>query len=129
MTTEAWLPAELSDVLSASALRETPLYELLSDADVVVDRMQHEVTAEIAGPRNASLLDVPIGSAPLRVKRLAFVAGVPHHYVSILLSPNRSRVLIRESAEALTLRRWSRDHPRRAALARSPARPGTTWLK
>ncbi len=49
MTTEAWLPAELSDVLSASALRETPLYELLSDADVVVDRMQHEVTAEIAG--------------------------------------------------------------------------------
>jgi GntR family transcriptional regulator len=102
MITEAWLPTDLSDVLSASALRETPLYELLSGAGVVVDRMQHEITAEIAGPRNAGLLDVPIGSALLRVNRLAFVAGVPHHYVSILLSPNRSRVLIRESAEELS---------------------------
>jgi GntR family transcriptional regulator len=64
--------------------------------------MQHEMTAEIAGPRNAALLDVPIGSALLRVNRVAFVAGVPHHYVSILLSPNRSRVLMRESAESLS---------------------------
>jgi GntR family transcriptional regulator len=101
MITEAWLPTALSEVLSASALRETPLYELLSGAGIVVDRMQHEITAEIAGPRNAALLDVPIGSALLRVNRLAFVAGVPHHYVSILLSPNRSRVLMRESAEGL----------------------------
>jgi GntR family transcriptional regulator len=101
MITEAWLPTDLSDVLSASALRETPLYELLSSAGVVVDRMQHEITAEIAGPRNAGLLDVPIGSALLRVNRLALVAGTPHHYVSIVLSPNRSRVLMRESAEEL----------------------------
>jgi GntR family transcriptional regulator len=101
MITEAWLPTDLSEVLSASALRETPLYELLSGAGIVVDRMQHEITAEIAGPRNGALLDVPIGSALLRVNRLAFVAGVPHHYVSILLSPNRSRVLMRESAEGL----------------------------
>ncbi len=101
MITEAWLPTPLSDALSASALQTTPLYELLSGAGVVVDRMQHEISAEIAGPRNAGLLDVPIGSALLRVNRLAFVAGTPHHYVSILLSPNRSRVLMRESAEGL----------------------------
>jgi GntR family transcriptional regulator len=101
MITEAWLPTSLSDALSASALQTTPLYELLSGAGVVVDRMQHEISAEIAGPRNAGLLDVPIGSALLRVNRLAFVAGTPHHYVSILLSPNRSRVLMRESAEGL----------------------------
>ena len=102
MITEAWLPTGLSDVLNASALRDTPLYELLSGAGVVVDRMQHEITAEIAGPRSADLLDVPIGSALLRVNRLAFVAGTPHHYVSILLSPNRSRVLMRENTEGLT---------------------------
>ena len=102
MITEAWLPADLSDALSASALKSTPLYELLSGAGVVVDRMQHEISAEIAGPRNADLLDVPIGSALLRVNRLAFVAGAPHHYVSILLSPSRSRVLMRESAEGLS---------------------------
>ena len=103
MITEAWLPVDLSDALSASALRSTPLYELLTSAGVVVERMQHEISAEIAGPRNAGLLDVPIGSALLRVNRLAFVADAPHHYVSILLSPNRSRVLMRESAEGLSV--------------------------
>jgi GntR family transcriptional regulator len=101
MTTEAWLPTELASVLTEAALRRTPLYELLSGAGIVVDQMQHEITAEIAGPRNAHLLDVAIGSALLRVNRLAFVAGEPHHYVSILLSPSRSRVLMRQSPDGL----------------------------
>ena len=101
MTTEAWLPADLADVLTPAALRRTPLYELIAGAGVVVDRMQHEITAEIAGPRNAGLLDVPIGSALLRVNRLAFVADRPHHYVSILLSPSRSRVLMRQHPDGL----------------------------
>jgi GntR family transcriptional regulator len=101
MVTEAWLPTDLADTLTTSALRRTPLYELLATAGVVVDRMQHEITAEIAGPRNAQLLNTAIGSALLRVNRLAFVAGSPHHYVSILLSPNRSRVLMSQAAAEL----------------------------
>ncbi len=101
MVTEAWLPTDLADTLITSALRRTPLYELLATAGVVVDRMQHEITAEIAGPRNARLLNTAIGSALLRVNRLAFVAGSPHHYVSILLSPNRSRVLLSQTAAEL----------------------------
>jgi GntR family transcriptional regulator len=101
MVTEAWLPTELADTLTTSALRRKPLYELLSTADVVIDRMQHEITAEIAGPRNARLLNTAIGSALLRVNRLVFVAGSPHHYVSILLSPNRSRVLMSQTAAEL----------------------------
>ena len=101
MITEAWLPADLSNVLTEKALRHTPLYELLSGAGIVVDRMQHEITAEIAGPRNARLLNVAIGSALVRVNRLAFVGHTPHHYVSILLSPNRSRVLMSQSASEL----------------------------
>lgn len=96
MITEAWLPTVLTDVLTVSALRRTPLYELLAGADVVVERMQHEISAEVAGPRNAGLLDVPIGSALIRVDRLAFVTERPHHHVSILLSPSRSRVLTRQ---------------------------------
>jgi len=101
MVTEAWLPTGLADTLSTSALRRKPLYALLSTAGVVIDRMQHEITAEIAGPRNARLLNTAIGSALLRVNRLAFVAGSPHHYVSILLSPNRSRVLMSQTAAEL----------------------------
>jgi GntR family transcriptional regulator len=101
MVTEAWVPAHLAGTLTTSALRRNPLYELLSAAGVVVDRIQHEITAEIAGPRNAHLLSTAIGSALLRVNRLAFVAGSPHHYVSILLSPNRSRVLLSQTAAEL----------------------------
>ena len=63
--------------------------------------MQHEITAEIAGPRSAQLLNTAIGSAVVRVNRLAFANGEPHHYLSILLSPNRSRVLLTQSAAEL----------------------------
>jgi GntR family transcriptional regulator len=101
LVTEAWLPIDLFDTLSVAALRRRPLYELLAGAGVVVEQMQHEITAEIAGPRNAKLLSTAIGSPLLRLNRLAVVAGSPHHYVSILLSPNRSRVLINQSAAEL----------------------------
>nr|WP_244975667.1 GntR family transcriptional regulator [Mycobacterium kubicae] len=97
IVTEAWLPVDLSDTLTVPALQRTALYELLSDAGVVADRMRHEITAEIAGPRNAGLLDTAIGAALLRVNRLVWVAGVPHHFLSILLSPSRSRVLLSQS--------------------------------
>jgi GntR family transcriptional regulator len=98
MVSEAWLPPELADRLNESALRREPLYELLSNVGIVMGRMRHEITAEIAGPRHARLLDTAIGAALLRVNRLSFVADRPHHYLSILLSPSRSRVLISQSA-------------------------------
>ncbi len=101
IVTDAWLPAPLADTLTESALQRAALYELLPDAGVVVDRVQHEITAEIAGPRNARLLDTPIGAALLRLNRLAFVGDAPHHYVSVLLSPNRSRVVMSQSAAEL----------------------------
>jgi len=101
MITEAWLPEELSDSVTRDALSRAPLYRLLADADVELDRVQHEITAEIAGPRSAQLLNTAIGSAVVRVNRLAFANGEPHHYLSILLSPNRSRVLLTQSAAEL----------------------------
>ncbi|CNJ09478.1 GntR family transcriptional regulator [Mycobacterium tuberculosis] len=78
-----------------------PLYQLLTEVGVVVDRVRHEITAEIAGPRNAGLLDTAIGAALLRLDRQAFVAGAPHHQLSVLLSPNRSRVVLDQSAAEL----------------------------
>jgi GntR family transcriptional regulator len=98
---DAWLPNELADTLTESALLRSPLYELLSDAGVVMDRVQHEITAEIAGPRNAHLLDTAIGAALLRLNRLVSVAGAPHHQLSVLLSPSRSRVVMSQSAAEL----------------------------
>jgi GntR family transcriptional regulator len=101
IVSDAWLPNELADTLTESALLRSPLYELLSDAGVVMDRVQHEITAEIAGPRNAHLLDTAIGAPLLRLNRLVFVAGEPHYYLSVLLSPNRSRVVMSQSAAEL----------------------------
>jgi GntR family transcriptional regulator len=101
MITEAWLPDDLSDIITEDALSRAPLYRLLADAGVELDRVQHEITAEIAGPRTAQLLDTAIGSALMRVNRLAFANGGPHHCLSILLSPNRSRVLVTQSAAEL----------------------------
>jgi GntR family transcriptional regulator len=101
MITEAWLPEQLSATVTEDALSQAPLYRLLAEAGVVLGTVQHEITAEIAGPRHARLLNTAIGSALLRVNRLAFANGVPHHYLSILLSPNRSRVLLTQSAAEL----------------------------
>ena len=104
LVTEAWLPAGLAETITASRLESMPLYSLLADAGVTLERMQHEITAEIAGPRTAQLLDVAIGTALLRVDRLAFTAGDrPHHYLSLLLSPSRSRILLNHSADKLEI--------------------------
>jgi GntR family transcriptional regulator len=101
MVTEAWLPAALADAIDEDELGHAPLYDLLSTAGVTVDSMEHEFTAEIAGPRYAQLLDTAIGTALLRVNRVAFSAGNAHHLLSILLSPNRSRIVVSQSAEEL----------------------------
>lgn len=101
LVTEAWLPAELAEVITAEKLVDTPMYRLLADAGITLDRLQHEFTAEIAGPRNAQLLDIAIGAALMRVNRLAFIGDQPHHYLSMLLSPSRSRILLNQSADEL----------------------------
>jgi GntR family transcriptional regulator len=103
IVSDAWLPTQLAGALTEPALRRAPLYELLSEAGVVVDRVRHEITAEIAGPRNARLLDTAIGAALLRVNRLAFVDDAPHHHLSALLSPARSRVLLSQTADELEM--------------------------
>jgi GntR family transcriptional regulator len=104
MVTEAWLPtdlAELAELVSPVSLTERALYDLLAEAGVEVGRMVHEMTAEIATPVTAKLLDVAIGSALIRVNRVAYAGTVttdqPHHYLSITMSPSRSRVLISQS--------------------------------
>jgi GntR family transcriptional regulator len=98
MITEAWLPAELADAVTESALARAPLYRLIADAGVTLERLEHEMTAEIAGPRTASLLGTAIGTPLIRVIRVAFADGIPHHVLSIAMSPNRSRVVLNQTS-------------------------------
>jgi GntR family transcriptional regulator len=97
MITEAWLPIELGDTVTEEALAVKPLYRLLASAGVRLERLEHELTAEIAGPRTAALLDTAIGSPLIRVNRVALAAGEPHHVLSMVLSPNRSRVVLNQT--------------------------------
>jgi GntR family transcriptional regulator len=101
MITEAWLPVELAGKLTQLELAKAPLHRLLSDAGVHLERLEHELTAEIAGPRTAALLDTAIGSPLIRVNRVAFAAGAPHHVLSMVLSPNRSRVVLNQAVADL----------------------------
>jgi GntR family transcriptional regulator len=102
LVTEAWLPGRLAESITAEKMADTPMFTLLAAAGVTFSRFQHEFTAEIAGPRNARLLDIAIGAPVLRINRTSFTEGDrPHHYLSILLSPNRSRVLLSHSIEQL----------------------------
>jgi GntR family transcriptional regulator len=104
LVTEAWLPASLAETITAEKLVHAPLYRLLAEAGVTLERVQHEFIAEIASPRTAQLLDIAIGAAVQRVNRLAFIDGDrPHHYLSILLSPSRSRILLNHSAPELEI--------------------------
>lgn len=101
MYTEVWLPLGLSDVVTEQSLAARPLFELLADAGVHEERVDNELTAEIAGPRAAHLLHTPIGSPLIRVNRVPFVNGKPHHVMSMTLSPNRSRVIVHYTAAEL----------------------------
>lgn len=101
MTTEVWLPVELSESVTEAGLIARPLYQLLAEAGVALERIDHELTAEIAGPLSAQLLGTPIGSPVIRVNRVAYANGSPHHVMSIMLSPNRSRVILNQNAEEL----------------------------
>ena len=101
MYTEVWLPLELAEVVTEVALSTRPLLELLIAAGVDEERVDNELTAEIAGPRAAQLLDTPIGSPLIRVNRVPFVNGAPHHVMSMTLSPDRSRVIVHYTAAEL----------------------------
>lgn len=99
MMTEVWLPVELAEAVTEEGLVARPLYQLLEDAGVSLERLDHELTAEIAGPRSATLLGTPIGSPVIRVNRVAYADRTPHHVMSMTLSPNRSRVVLNQTAE------------------------------
>ncbi|WP_269800281.1 GntR family transcriptional regulator [Mycobacteroides franklinii] len=98
MITEAWLPPELADRITPAALRESALYDLLGQTGLELGRIDSELTAELAGPVNARLLEVPVSSALIRINRLAYSGGTPHHYLTITLTPTRSRVLLNHAA-------------------------------
>jgi GntR family transcriptional regulator len=106
MVTEAWVPERFAGVVTPTALRKRPLYELLLHAGVKFGRVVQELSAEAADPRHAALLGTSIGAPLIRVTRLVHDDRAdPIEYLTAHLTPERSRVLMELGAEDIdTLR-------------------------
>jgi GntR family transcriptional regulator len=93
--TESWLPPRYADVVTRQTLTARALFQILADAGAATGRVVQELTAEIAGPRTARLLDVSIGAPVIRVNRLIYdTSRKPSHHLSLFLSPDRSRIIM-----------------------------------
>jgi GntR family transcriptional regulator len=102
MISEAWLPARLAGQVTRRALQRRPMFEVLAAAGFSMGRIAQEITAEIADPLRAQLLQTAIGAALLRINRLVFDHDQkPVQLQSLFLSPERSRILMDIPAEHL----------------------------
>ena len=102
MVSEAWLPERFASSVTARVLRRKPLYQVLSEAGVLMGRVAQEITAELADPLRAQLLDLAIGAPLLRINRFVFDQDqTPVQLHSLYLSPQRSRILMDIPAEHL----------------------------
>ena len=66
-----WCPAELGANLSRADVERSPFYELL---DVTIGGATQTIGAAAAGPDDAALLAVPVGSPVLRCERITLDA-------------------------------------------------------
>lgn len=95
MLTDAWIPAAMSTGVSAAALRKHALYELLMNQGVRFGSVVQEISAQLADPTLAGLLDLEVGAPLLKLLRLMHnQANEPVLHIAIYLSPERSRILM-----------------------------------
>ena len=102
MVSEVWLPARFAQTVTAKALKRTAMFELLAAAGASMGRVVQEITAEMADPQKAQMLETSIGAALIRLNRYVFDrSGTPLQVQSLYLSPLRSRILTDIPAEHL----------------------------
>ncbi|MDO8769761.1 MAG: GntR family transcriptional regulator [Burkholderiaceae bacterium] len=102
MLTEAWIPANFGERITKKALEKNAMYELLMRQGVKFGRVVQEISAEAATPRNAELLSTECGAPLLRLVRLLHDAlDHPVQYLKVLLTPERSRILMDIQADSI----------------------------
>lgn len=100
MLTDAWVPAALGKRVSAAALRKHALYEILMAQGVKFGRVVQEITAQAADPAYAGWLRTEVGAPLLKLVRLLHdPESRPVQYITVYLSPERSRILMDISAD------------------------------
>ncbi|WP_234825107.1 GntR family transcriptional regulator [Cupriavidus necator] len=100
MLTDAWVPAALGKRVSAAALRKHALFEILMAQGVKFGRVVQEITAQLADPTYAGWLQTEVGAPLLKLVRLLHDPEEhPIQYLTVYLSPERSRILMAIPAE------------------------------
>jgi len=78
MLAEVWLPTDLDLVLEAADIQRRGMAQFLTESGRPPARGSQRIGAQVAGPEEARLLEVPAGDALLRVVRIIIGAdGLP----------------------------------------------------
>lgn len=95
MLLEVWLPLRFESVVTRAALREQPLFNLLTRGGKDVGKVIQEVSAEIADAATADALQIELNSAVLRIDRLVHDRRQqPIQFLTSRSTPLRSRLLM-----------------------------------
>lgn len=102
MITEAWVPIDVGQGITAAALKKKPMYEVLNGLGVSFGRVVQEISAESADPYKAGLLECELSTALIRLTRLMHDrAGRPVEHLTAHMTPQHSRVLMEIPADAI----------------------------
>lgn len=97
----SYLPAELFPGLLDKRLTGSLYSRMARDYDLAPQTATEYLEPFVAGSAVAALLEVPVGSALLRIERTAATAaGRPIEYASDLFRPDRIRITVRTVAGA-----------------------------
>lgn len=102
MITEAWVPMDVGQGITAAALRKKPMYEVLQGLGVSFGRVVQEISAESADPYKAGVLECELSTALIRLTRLMHDrSGRPIEHLTAWMTPQHSRVLMEIPGDAI----------------------------
>jgi len=102
MLTDAWVPARLGQRITATALAQRPLYEILLAQGVQFGRVVQEIGAQAADPHQAALLGTEVGGPLLRIVRMIHDPhGRPVQHLTAVMPPERGSVLMEITGERI----------------------------
>jgi GntR family transcriptional regulator len=102
MVTQAWVPESIGRGVTRRELEKRALYEILISQGIRFGRVVQEITAVPANPFYARLLDTELAAPLVKVTRLLYdVKRRPVQYLTIYISPERSRLLMDVSMDTV----------------------------
>ena len=95
LLTDVWVPLDVGQRVTAAALKKKALYEILMAQGIQFGRVVQEISAVVADPVRAGLLQTEVGSPLLRLVRLMHdMDERPVLHLTAYMAAERSRILM-----------------------------------